>query len=288
MATLYINLFLKIFLIFTPFFVISAFLSLTKDDSLAERRIIAVKITLAVAISCMVLFFFGTYIFALFGITLDAFRIGAGAVLFLSAVSMIQGKATVSPQTSKKDDVAVVPLAIPITVGPGTIGVLLVLGADLESVTEKIVAGLALLSAVLVLGSLLFVAGRLEKVLGQQGLTILTKLTGLFVSAIAAQIFYRLKTFWPDTIAPWHPTEQLIRAPVVRSPSYAVCHADRQRSWRRFSLRARIQTHQVQPITAPVCGARYVLPPTVETLPQSAQSAPASTTDHPVLGRSMG
>ncbi len=196
MATLFINLFLKFFLIFTPFFVISAFLSLTKDDSLAERRRIAVKIALAVAISCMVLFFFGTYIFALFGITLDAFRIGAGAVLFLSAVSMIQGKATVSPQASKEDDVAVVPLAIPITVGPGTIGVLLVLGADLESIPEKFVAGLALLSAVLVLGSLLFIAGRLEKILGQQGLIILTKLTGLFVSAIAAQIFFTgLKNF---------------------------------------------------------------------------------------------
>ncbi|MBW6509658.1 MAG: MarC family protein [Desulfuromonadales bacterium] len=195
MATLFINLFLKIFLIFTPFFVISAFLSLTKDDSLAERRRIAIKIAMAVAISCLVLFFFGTYIFALFGITLDAFRIGAGAVLFLSAVAMIQGKATVSPQTSR-EDVAVVPLAIPITVGPGTIGVLLVLGADLDSIAEKIVAGLALLSAVLVLGGLLFIAGRLEKILGQQGLTILTKLTGLFVSAIAAQIFFTgLKNF---------------------------------------------------------------------------------------------
>ena len=195
MATLFINLFLKIFLIFTPFFVISAFLSLTKDDSLAERRRISIKIALAVAISCLVLFFFGTYIFALFGITLDAFRIGAGAVLFLSAVAMIQGKATVSPQTSR-EDVAVVPLAIPITVGPGTIGVLLVLGADLESIAEKIVAGLALLCAVLVLGGLLFIAGRLEKILGQQGLNILTKLTGLFVSAIAAQIFFTgLKNF---------------------------------------------------------------------------------------------
>ncbi|MBD1399359.1 MarC family protein [Pelovirga terrestris] len=195
MATLYINLFLKVFLIFTPFFVISAFLSLTKDDSLAERRRIAVKISLAVAISCFVLFFFGTYIFALFGITLDAFRIGAGAVLFLSAVSMIQGKATVSPQTSR-EDVAVVPLAIPITVGPGTIGVMLVLGADLVTLGEKFVAGLALLSAVVVLGGLLLIAGRLEKVLGQQGLTILTKLTGLFVSAIAAQIFFTgLKNF---------------------------------------------------------------------------------------------
>ncbi|MFO7813315.1 MAG: MarC family protein [Pelovirga sp.] len=195
MATLYINLFLKVFLIFTPFFVISAFLSLTKDDSLVERRKIAVKISLAVAISCFVLFFFGTYIFALFGITLDAFRIGAGAVLFLSAVSMIQGKATVSPNTSR-EDVAVVPLAIPITVGPGTIGVMLVLGADLVTLGEKFVAGLALLSAVVVLGGLLLIAGRLEKVLGQQGLTILTKLTGLFVSAIAAQIFFTgLKNF---------------------------------------------------------------------------------------------
>ncbi len=195
MATLYINLFLKVFLIFTPFFVISAFLSLTKDDSLVERRRIAVKISLAVAISCFVLFFFGTYIFSLFGITLDAFRIGAGAVLFLSAVSMIQGKATVSPQTSR-EEVAVVPLAIPITVGPGTIGVMLVLGADLVTLAEKFVAGLALLSAVVVLGGLLLIAGRLEKVLGQQGLTILTKLTGLFVSAIAAQIFFTgLKNF---------------------------------------------------------------------------------------------
>lgn len=195
MTTLYINTFLKIFLIFTPFFVVSAFLSLTKDDSLAERRRIAVKITLAVAISCFVLFFFGTYIFALFGITLDAFRIGAGAVLFISAVAMIQGKATVSPHTSR-EDVAVVPLAIPITVGPGTIGVMLVMGADLDTIAEKTVAGLALLSAALVLGSLLFIAGRLEKFIGQQGLTILTKLTGLFVSAIAAQIFFTgLKNF---------------------------------------------------------------------------------------------
>jgi multiple antibiotic resistance protein len=195
MTTLYINTFLKIFLIFTPFFVVSAFLSLTKDDSLAERRKIAVKITLAVAISCFVLFFFGTYIFALFGITLDAFRIGAGAVLFLSAVAMIQGKATVSPHSSR-EDVSVVPLAIPITVGPGTIGVMLVMGADLDTIAEKTVAGLALLSAALVLGSLLFIAGRLEKFIGQQGLTILTKLTGLFVSAIAAQIFFTgLKNF---------------------------------------------------------------------------------------------
>ncbi len=195
MLTLFINVFLKIFIILTPFFVISAFLALTKDVPQTERQKIAIKITLSVILTCFALFLFGGYIFALFGITLDAFRIGAGAILFLSAVSMIQGKATVSPQESK-EDVAVVPLAIPITVGPGTIGALLVMGAGLKTVGEKITASLALLCAVLAVGGLLIAAGRLEKFLGQQGLTILTKLTGLFVSAIAAQIFFTgLKNF---------------------------------------------------------------------------------------------
>jgi multiple antibiotic resistance protein len=195
MLTLFVNVFLKIFMIFTPFFVISAFLSLTKDDAPAERQRIAIKVTLAVGLTCFALFLFGTYIFALFGITLDAFRIGAGAVLFISAVAMIQGKATVSPMESK-EDVAVVPLAIPITVGPGTIGALLVMGAGLKTVPEKATACFALLCAVLVVGGLLFAAGRFERLLGQQGLTILTKLTGLFVSAIAAQIFFTgLKNF---------------------------------------------------------------------------------------------
>ncbi len=195
MLTLFINVFLKLFMIFTPFFVMSAFLSLTRNESIGERQRIAIKVTVAVILTCFALFLFGTYIFALFGITLDAFRIGAGAVLFLSAVSMIQGNAAVSPQNSK-EDVAVVPLAIPITVGPGTIGALLVMGADLETLPEKVVASLALVSAVLSVGGLLLVAGRMERLLGQQGLTILTKLTGLFVSAIAAQIFFTgLKNF---------------------------------------------------------------------------------------------
>jgi multiple antibiotic resistance protein len=195
LLTLFVNVFLKIFMILTPFFVISAFLSLTKDDSQTDRQKIAVKVTVAVALTCFTLFLFGDYIFLLFGITLDAFRIGAGAVLFISAVAMIQGKATISPQDSK-EDVAVVPLAIPITVGPGTIGALLVMGAGLKTAPEKITACFALLCAVLSVGGLLFTAGRLERILGQQGLTILTKLTGLFVSAIAAQIFFTgLKNF---------------------------------------------------------------------------------------------
>jgi multiple antibiotic resistance protein len=193
--TLFINVFLKMFILLTPFFVLSAFLSVTKGMAQPDKQKIAVKVTLSVILICFCLFLFGRYLFAMFGITLDAFRIGAGAVLFLSGISLIQGNTTYSPQ-EPGEDVSVVPLAIPITVGPGTIGALLVMGAGLKTVSAKITASFGLLCAILAVGCLLIVAGRLEKFLGQQGLTILTKLTGLFISAIAAQIFFTgLKNF---------------------------------------------------------------------------------------------
>lgn len=195
MLTMFVNVYLKMFIILTPFFVMSAFLSLTKDFSRVERRQLAVRVTVAVIVACFLLYVFGRYIFALFGITLDAFRIGAGAVLFLSAVGMVQGKTSISPRDPGQE-VAVVPLAIPITVGPGTIGALLVMGAGLKTFPEKMVASAALFCAVISVGAMLFAANRFERLLGQQGLVILTKLTGLFVSAIAAQIFFTgLKNF---------------------------------------------------------------------------------------------
>ncbi len=195
MLTMFVNVYLKMFIILTPFFVISAFLSLTKDFTGPERQKLAGKVTVAVMVTCFLLYVFGRYIFDLFGITLDAFRIGAGAVLFLSAIAMVQGKAAVSPRDADQE-VAVVPLAIPITVGPGTIGALLVMGAGLKTFPEKLVASAGLFCAVLSVGIMLRAASRLEKVLGPQGLIILTKLTGLFVSAIAAQIFFTgLKNF---------------------------------------------------------------------------------------------
>ena len=65
----FIHLYLKIFLLLTPFFVLSVFLSMTAGMGTAERRRIASKITIAVLVASFVLFFFGHYIFYIFGIT---------------------------------------------------------------------------------------------------------------------------------------------------------------------------------------------------------------------------
>lgn len=185
----FINIYLKLFLILTPFFVVSVFISMTRTFTEQQRKITAIKVTFAVFVSCFILYQFGQYIFALFGITIDAFRIGAGAILFLSAVSMVQGPST-HVETQADDSIAVVPLAIPITVGPGTIGALLVMGTETGDGAEKMIALTALLCAILSVGAILLLAGKVERLIGKQGLVILTKLTGLFVAAIAAQIIF--------------------------------------------------------------------------------------------------
>ncbi len=185
----FINYYLKILFILTPFFVLSAFLSLTRDFQDFEKKKIAIKVTIAVMISSFVIYLFGKFIFELFGITLDAFRIGAGTILFLSALTMISDKNDTAGQ-SDTHDIAVVPLAMPMTVGPGVIGVLLVIGAEAGSYMEKIIIGAALFLAVVTVGIILYLSTIMQRLIGEQGLLILPKITGLFVSAIAAQIIF--------------------------------------------------------------------------------------------------
>lgn len=194
---IFISTFLKMFFIMTPFFVLSVFLTVTNEASNSEKKALAIKVTISVIIISLILLFFGKHIFKVFGLTLDAFRIGAGALLFLTAVDLIKG----SKDGQKIDgnnisDLAVVPLAIPITIGPGTIGILLVLGASFNSTQNLIIGSLALVCAIVVVGIMLYMSTVIKKALGKQGLLIISKFTGLFLAALSAQIvFTGIKNF---------------------------------------------------------------------------------------------
>jgi len=183
--------FLKMFFIMTPFFVLSVFLTVTADAEAKERKALAIKVTRSVIIICLILLFFGNNIFDIFGITLDAFRIGAGALLFLSAVDLVKGnKATAKVGDKDLMQLAVVPLAIPIAIGPGTIGILLVMGATFENKSSMLMGSLALICAVLVIGFMLYSSSIIERIIGKQGLLVISKITGLFLAALSAQIMF--------------------------------------------------------------------------------------------------
>jgi multiple antibiotic resistance protein len=191
LANLYLEIFLKFYFLLGPFAVVPTFLSLTRPMSPAGRRGTALRATAAIAVICFTLYLVGQYLFALLGITLDAFRIGAGALLFLSGVDMVRGTAkTGLPADEAAHDLAVVPLALPLTVGPATTGTLLVMSAEPYNMTERLVACAALLSVTLVCGATFLLAGWLERALGPRGLVILSKLTGMFLASLAAQMVF--------------------------------------------------------------------------------------------------
>jgi multiple antibiotic resistance protein len=195
---LFINNWLKFFFLLTPFFALSMFLTLTKEHSITKKRRLAIQVTGAVILVCLIMYFFGGYVFKVFGITVDAFRVGAGGLLFLSAVSLVRTKSKTPPTKDqpKEDDIAVVPLATPIIVGPATIGTIIVFGNEVTSKTELFSGLISLLLAILSIGALLFVASDIERLLGKKGINILSKMVGLILSALAAQmILTGLKNF---------------------------------------------------------------------------------------------
>ena len=190
---LFISTYIQFFFLFAPFFVVSMFLALTRGNNKQEKSATINRAVLSAALISLILFFFGTTLFEVLGITLDSFRIGAGCLLFLSAVSLVKdgvrNHATGVPEQNS-DDISVVPLAIPTIIGPATIGAILVYGAELKTTTETLIGVSALMVALMTLGALLHISSQIERVLGKTGLNILSKMTGLILSAMAAQIIF--------------------------------------------------------------------------------------------------
>lgn len=201
--TAFIHNFLKFFFLMTPFFVLSMYLSMTLGWEIKRKRVLALRIGFAVLAITMVLFFFGRWLFDVFGITLDAFRIGGGALLFLSAVGLVNGKVEDKKGEVIEDDsdekisnISVVPLAIPVTVGPGTTAALLLFGAETSGIMNYVLNVCALSAAAAALTLVLYIGTAIERKLGRNGILIVTKITGLILAAMAAQmIFTGIRSF---------------------------------------------------------------------------------------------
>jgi multiple antibiotic resistance protein len=187
MASELFSLYLKLLVLYSPFFVLSCFIGLSRGYTVKERKRLAWKVAAGVLVASVLLYLFGKHIFTLFGITIDAFRIGAGSVLFISALA--QGKSAVQTDNVQQD-VTIVPLTIPLTVGPGTIGALLLMGASQPHWDDKLLAVLGIALASLTVGVVLYLSNQFERLLGDQGLQIVSRLMGLFVCALAAQIIF--------------------------------------------------------------------------------------------------
>jgi multiple antibiotic resistance protein len=169
---------------------------MTRDDSVEERRVTAARASVAAFIVLTAFALAGAWIFKLLGISLAAFKIAGGVVLLLLALDMIRTQPSRTRITegeveagAVKDDIAIVPLAMPLLAGPGSIATAIVLMARARSGpwwhALPVLAAIAFTSA----ASYLILAGatRTEKVLGRTGLAIVERSAGLLLVAIAIQ-----------------------------------------------------------------------------------------------------
>lgn len=186
-----------IFFVVDPPGLVPVFLAITSGDSAEKRERTARKATL-VAFGMMTVFaIFGGLIFNLFGITLGAFKIAGGILLLLTAIDMLRVESSRTRSTPdeeresrRKEDVAIVPLAIPLLAGPGAIASVMVLvgrgdGSLLNAIPVVFAAAVTCGIAYLMLRGARWV----DRVLGRSGLAILERVMGLLLAAIAVQFF---------------------------------------------------------------------------------------------------
>jgi multiple antibiotic resistance protein len=190
---LFAKAFLTLFVVIDPVGLAPLYLALVGDRPEAEQSQIATR---AVLVSAGILLAFGltgAYVLHNLGISLQAFQIAAGVLLFKIALDMIfvhQERETEAEalEAGSKQDVSVFPLAIPLIAGPGSLASILVLSRESTNYYLGVTVVLAAAAVVLALCYLFLLLSRpLAKVLGQIGINVVTRVLGVLLAALAVQ-----------------------------------------------------------------------------------------------------
>jgi multiple antibiotic resistance protein len=159
---------------------------------------IARKNSKAVFITMLVILFVGSYIFSFFGISTDSIRIFGGVILFFMGLNMVQGVEKKVNHTQKendaalqREDISVVPMAIPIIVGPGLASSLITLTLELQKWTDYFTVVTAIILCTIFNYIILSNMITIKKNLGVNGLKVFTRLMGLVVGSLAVQMIVR-------------------------------------------------------------------------------------------------
>jgi multiple antibiotic resistance protein len=179
------------------FATIPIFLSLTAENSIEERKSIALRTGISVLVIFIVGLLLGNVILELFGISVHAFKVAGGIIIFTMGMSMLNSKQSAIKHTKQeqrfaehKEDIAIVPLALPIIAGPGTISTLIVYSNNYPELFDKAkMIGISIIVALFIMVLLLF-ASRVSKYLGVSGLKIATRVMGMLLAALAIEMIH--------------------------------------------------------------------------------------------------
>ncbi len=183
--------------IVNPVGVLPFFIHFTQGFSSAQRRrtigVSAVTAGLVVAVSALA----GAKIIAFFGISIASFQVGGGTLLLISALQMLNAQPAESKPTDASDgrekadagaSIAVVPLTIPLLTGPATISTMVIYAERTRHWWEQaVLVGYGLVVAVVTF-AVFTLSGRIARIIGRTGISVMTRLMGLILAALAVEI----------------------------------------------------------------------------------------------------
>jgi len=181
--------FIFLFAVIDPIGSVPVFIAVTKDYNEKERRHIAFK---SVIVSALILLFFivvGELILNAINVTIPSFQIAGGIVLFLFAITMIFGDS--KPETEIKKiknstETAIFPMAMPSIAGPGAMLAVVLLTDNSEySIWEQVQLSLVLIGVLSIVLVFLLLATRVQKIIGEAGASIISRVMGLILTAVA-------------------------------------------------------------------------------------------------------
>jgi multiple antibiotic resistance protein len=185
--------FTSILFLVDPIAVIPAYLAFTRTDTPEHRRRTATVACIAAAIALLVFAAGGDLILRAFGITLPAFRIAGGLILWFVAMDMLRAErptqvgAPELTEGEQKQDVALTPLAVPMLAGPGAMSTVMVLAAQARSPMHSAVVYASIAVTMVLSWLTLRGADRLFMRIGTTGIRVATRVMGLLLAAIAVQ-----------------------------------------------------------------------------------------------------
>lgn len=186
-----VSAFVTLFVVIDPIGLTPVFIALTPGLTAQQRRAIAIRATVIAAGLLFLFAFLGEQVLGFIGISMPAFRIAGGILLFLTAFDMLFERRTKrrEDQADVEDvpDPSVFPIAIPLIAGPGAIASIILLAGQAEG-PVGMASVLGVMVAVLIIVFLLFLSAPLiERALGKTGIVVVTRLLDMLLAALSVQ-----------------------------------------------------------------------------------------------------
>lgn len=184
-----ISAFVTLFVVVDPIGLVPLFIALTSGASARQRLTIAVRACLISAVLLTVFGLAGETILTLIGITMPAFQIAGGILLFLTALDMLFERRTQrrASHAGAVPDPSVFPLAMPLIAGPGAMASMILLVGQTGDLAGVVAMHVVMLAVLVIVFALFLVATPLERALGPTGTMVVTRLLGMLLAALSVQ-----------------------------------------------------------------------------------------------------